>query len=220
MAALRTIALLGGTFDPIHIGHLRAAIELREQLGFDEVRLVPCHLPPHRASPSVDSAARKTMVALAIAGVDGLRLDDRELKRNGPSFTIDTLIETRAEIGAHCSLIWALGVDAFAALDSWQRWRELLNYAHIVVMQRPAANLPRHGVVADLFNAHRAEISALHERTHGAIVTFALPPLAVSATALRGLIAAQRSPRYLVPDAVCDYIREHNLYVGYKQVRD
>lgn len=220
MAALRTIALLGGTFDPIHIGHLRAAIELREQLGFDEVRLVPCHLPPHRATPSVDSAARKAMVALAIAGVDGLRLDDRELKRNGPSFTIDTLIETRAEIGADCSLVLAMGVDAFAALDTWQRWRELLNYAHIVVMERPDAKLPQRGVVAELLLTHRAEKSALHERTHGAIVTFDLPPLAVSATAVRSLIAAQRSPRYLVPDAVCDYIHEHDLYAAAKPVRD
>ena len=216
MAALRTIALLGGTFDPIHIGHLRAAIELREQLGFDEVRLVPCHLPPHRAAPAVDSAARKTLVALAIAGIEGLRLDDRELKRNGPSFTIDTLIETRAEEGAACSMVLALGVDAFAALDTWHRWRELLDYAHIVVMQRPDSNLPQQGEVAELLQTHRAEKSALHERTHGAIFTFALPPLAVSATAIRNLIATQRSPRYLVPDAVCDYIREHDLYVALK----
>jgi len=216
MAALRTIALFGGTFDPIHIGHLRAAIELREQLGFDEVRLVPCHLPPHRATPSVDSTARKTMVALAIAGVAGLRLDDRELQRNGPSFTIDTLIETRTEIGADCALVLALGGDAFAALDTWHRWRELLDYAHIVVMERPDSNLPQHGVVAELLRTHRAEKSALRERTHGAIVSFALPPLAIAATTVRNLIAAQRSPRYLVPDAVCDYIREHNLYVALK----
>ena len=220
MAALRSIALLGGTFDPIHIGHLRAGIELREQLGFDEVRLVPCHLPPHRATPSVDSAARRAMVALAVENIEGLRLDDRELKRSGPSFTIDTLIETRAEIGAECSLILAMGVDAFAALDTWQRWRELLNYAHLVVMERPDSKLPQHGVVAELLQRHRAEKSALHERTHGAIVSFALPPLAVAATNVRNLIAARRSPRYLVPDAVCDYIREHDLYVARKPIRD
>ncbi|MET0379058.1 MAG: nicotinate-nucleotide adenylyltransferase [Spongiibacteraceae bacterium] len=208
----RAIALFGGTFDPIHIGHLRAAIELREQLGFDEVRLVPCHQPPHRATPAVDSAARRAMVEMAIAGETGLVLDDRELRRAGPSFTIDTLVATRAEIGVEAVLALVIGVDAFAALDTWQRWRELLDFAHIVVMERPAAVLPQTGPVAELLLQYRSDVTALRTRTHGAIVPFALPPLWVSATALRALLAAGNSPRYLLPDVVWAYIREHRLY--------
>lgn len=212
MAITRAIALLGGTFDPIHIGHLRAAIELREQLGLDEVRLVPCHLPPHRATPQIDSAARKHLVELAIAGEPGLALDDRELKRAGPSFTIDTLIETRAEIGEQCALVLALGEDAFAALDTWQRWRELLDYAHIVVMQRPNAALPQRGPVAELLQERLVDISVLKTRAHGAIGLLKLPALTVSATAVRALIAANRSARFLVPDAVWAYICERQFY--------
>lgn len=212
MSAPRAIALLGGTFDPIHVGHLRAAIELRERLGFDEVRLVPSHQPVHRATPRVDSAARCAMVQLAIEGEPGLVLDDRELRRAGPSYMIDTLGETRAEIGGDAALALVIGADAFAALDTWKRWRELLAVAHIVVMERPQAQLPQSGPVAELLAQHRANASALRECAHGAIVPFELPPLWVSATALREILASGKSPRYLLPDAVWTYIREHRLY--------
>jgi nicotinate-nucleotide adenylyltransferase len=212
MTSPRAIALLGGTFDPIHIGHLRAAIELREQFALDEVRLVPAHLPPHRATPSVDSAARRRLVELAIADEPGLVLDDRELRREGPSYSIDTLIATRAEVGAACTVALALGEDAFAALDTWHRWRELLDHAHLVVMRRPQARLPQQGPVAELLQAHGAPATALRERAHGAIVMLPLPPLWVSSTALRQLLAEGKSPRYLLPDVVWNYIREHRLY--------
>jgi nicotinate-nucleotide adenylyltransferase len=152
------------------------------------------------------------MVELAIAGEAGLTLDDRELRRAGPSYTIDTLSATRAEVGAETSLALVIGVDAFAALDTWRRWRELLDFAHIVVMERPQAVLPQSGPVAELLAQHRADIVALHTRTHGAIVPFALPPLWVSATALRNLLATGHSPRYLLPDVVWTFIREHRLY--------
>jgi nicotinate-nucleotide adenylyltransferase len=212
MSMQRAIALLGGTFDPVHIGHLRAAIELREQFALDEVRLVPASMPPHRATPSVDSGARRRMVELAIADEPGLALDDRELRREGPSYSIDTLIETRAEVGGDCAVALALGEDAFAALDSWHRWRELLDYAHLVVMRRPQARLPQQGPVAALLQEHGAPATVLRECAHGAIVTLPLPPLTVSATAIRACIAAGRSPRYLLPDVVRNYIRERGLY--------
>ncbi len=212
MAINRAIALLGGTFDPIHIGHLRAAIELREQFGFAEVRLVPAHLPPHRATPHVSSAARRAMVELAIADEPGLAIDDRELRRPGPSYTIDTLIATRREIGETCPLALALGEDAFAALDTWHRWRELLDYAHIVVMRRPQAQLPRSGPVAELLRKHQGDSALIKQRPHGAIAMLPLPPLSVSATAIRAIIAEGRSPRYLLSEPVWHYIREHELY--------
>lgn len=204
---------MGGTFDPIHIGHLRSALEARELLGCDELRFIPCHQPPHRATPSVTSVQRLRMIELAIAAEPGLRVDAREIKREGPSYTIDTLAELRAEIGVDCALYLLIGMDAFVELDTWLRWNELLNFANLVVMQRPDSVFPQQGAVADLLRAHRVELNDVKVKMHGAIAIVQLTPLPISATAIRALIHAQRSPRYLLPDAVWQFIREQNLYV-------
>lgn len=204
--------MLGGTFDPIHIGHLRSALELRERLGFEQIRLVPCHRPPHRAEPGASSAQRLRMLELALAGETQLCADARELRRPGPSYTFDTLSELRAELGADYSLSLIVGADAFAGLDSWHRWRELPQLAHIVVMARPDCALPTQGAVAELLAELRAEPAILQQQTCGAIVPVALTPLPVSATDIRALLRAGRSPRYLIPDAVCAFIRDHALY--------
>lgn len=206
------VAMLGGTFDPIHIGHLRSAVELRERFGLNEVRLVPAHRPPHREQPGAGSAERLRMVELAIAGEPGLRADDRELRRAGPSYSFDTLTGLRAELGPDCSLSLVMGADAFAGLDGWHRWRELLDLAHLIVMARPDSRLPERGPVAELLARHRAEPAALRAAPAGHIVSVALTPLPVSATGLRELIRAGRSPRYLLPDPVWSYIRERGLY--------
>lgn len=210
--ALHSVAMLGGTFDPVHIGHLRSAVELRECFAFDELRLVPCHLPPHRERPGADSAQRLRMVELAVAGEPGLAVDARELRRAGPSYSFDTLSELRAELGASCALSLVLGADAFAGLDSWHRWRELPELAHLVVMARPDSALPESGPVAELLRARRADPEALSRRPAGCVVPVALTPLPVSATQVRDIIACGRSPRYLVPDPVWSYIREQRLY--------
>jgi nicotinate-nucleotide adenylyltransferase len=204
--------MLGGTFDPVHIGHLRSALELRERLGFDELRLVPCHRPPHRPQPGASAEQRLRMLELALAGETQLCADARELRRAGPSYTFDTLTELRAELGEHCALSLVMGADAFAGLDSWHRWRELSQLAHIVVVARPDCALPATGAVAELLHGLRAEPDALRQSTCGRIVPVALTPLPVSATAIREQVSAGRSPRYLLPDTVWSYIREHALY--------
>jgi len=122
---MSALALLGGTFDPVHVGHLRAAIEAREALRADEIRLLPCAVPPHREQPAVGPEQRLQMLQAAIAGIPGLRADARELQRSGPSYTYDTLISLRAEIGEQRPLVLVLGADAFAGLPTWHRWREI-----------------------------------------------------------------------------------------------
>lgn len=209
---MKKIAILGGTFDPVHIGHLRSAVELREQLGCDQLRLIPASIPPHRRQPVAAAEHRLRMLQLATADEPGLVVDDRELKRAGPSYTYDTLRELRAELGADCSLSLVMGADACAALDSWHRWHELFDLAHLVVMARPDTRLPVTGVVADALRSRLADASALDSRSAGAVVRVALTPLPISATAIRALVAAGRSPRYLLSDAVWRYIVENGLY--------
>jgi nicotinate-nucleotide adenylyltransferase len=209
---LASVAMLGGTFDPIHIGHLRSALELRERLGFEQIRLIPCHQPPHRNAPAASAAQRLRMLELALTGEAQLCTDARELNRAGPSYTFDTLCELRTELGANCSLSLIMGFDAFAELESWHRWRELLQLAHIVVIARPACVLPSTGELADLLRTRRAEPVVLQQTSCGAIVVIELTPLPISATAIRALIRAGRSPRYLLPDAVWLFIREQALY--------
>lgn len=209
---MKKIAILGGTFDPVHIGHLRSAVELREQLGCDELRLIPARIPPHRRQPVASAEHRLQMLRLAVADEPGLVVDDRELQRDGPSYTYDTLRGLRAELGADCSLALVMGVDACAALDSWHRWHELFDLAHLVVMARPDTRLPVTGVVADALRPRLADSAALDVGNAGAVVRVALTPLPISATAIRTLVAAGRSPRYLLPDAVWRYIVQHRLY--------
>jgi nicotinate-nucleotide adenylyltransferase len=187
-------------------------VELRERLGFEQVRLVPCHRPPHRSQPGASASQRLRMLELALAGETRLCADARELRRPGPSYTFDTLSELRAELGADCSLSLIMGADAFAGLDTWHRWRELPRLAHIVVMARPDCPLPVDGPVAELLCELRAEPAVLREKICGAIVPVALTPLPISATAIRELLCSGRSPRYLLPDAVWSFIREHALY--------
>lgn len=211
--SVKSLAIFGGTFDPIHIGHLRSAIEVRELLACDELRFIPCHQPPHRAEPSASSAQRLSMIELAIADEVGLTVDAREIERTGPSYTIDTLIELREEVGAQCVMHMIVGMDAFAALDGWHRWRELLDFAHIVVMQRPENSLLKRGVVGELLRQRRVDIEQLKSSPCGSVAVVQLTPLPISATQIRTLIRTQRTPRYLLPDAVWQFIRANRLYI-------
>lgn len=209
---MNSLAILGGTFDPVHIGHLRSAIEVRALLACDELRFIPCHRPPHRAEPIANSEQRLRMLELAIANEPGLAVDAREIHREGPSYTIDTLTELRAEVGAECKLYLVVGMDAFAILDSWHRWRELLEFAHIVVMQRPQNALLARGPVAELLRERRVDVERLKDAACGSIAVVQTTPLPISATAIRTLIRTQHSPRYLLPDAVWEFICANRLY--------
>jgi nicotinate-nucleotide adenylyltransferase len=212
-APLTPVGVFGGTFDPVHYGHLRSALELVERLGLEQLRLMPCAVPPHRENPACSPGHRAAMVELAVAGEPRLACDKRELARAGASYTIDSLIELRAELGAGHSLCLVMGCDAVHFITTWHRWTELLEFAHIVVIARPGWALPGDGVVADWLRQHLLGAAAgLTEQPAGGILVEELRPLAISSTEIRQLLAAGRSPRYLLPQAVLDYIQSHGLY--------
>lgn len=208
----KTLGIFGGTFDPIHIGHLRMALELKQQLKLDEMRLLPCYLPPHRATPGASAEQRVAMLELALQYCADLSIDTRELKRDKPSYTFDTLRELRAESGGQTSICLCMGMDSFAALDQWHEWRQLIRLAHLVVVERPGYALPQTGAVAELLRRHSADVDALIAAPAGAVVVASPALLPVSATAIRAQINAGESPQFLLPDAVWNYIRAQGLY--------
>jgi nicotinate-nucleotide adenylyltransferase len=146
---------MGGTFDPVHYGHLRSALELKQRIGFEQLRLIPCHIPPHRQQPHCGSEHRWQMLQCALQEFPQLSLDNRELERDSVSYSVETLESLRQELGEDCSLSLVLGNDAFAGLASWHRWQELSGLAHIVVMARPGYQLPNSGSVAELLAARQ-----------------------------------------------------------------
>jgi nicotinate-nucleotide adenylyltransferase len=207
------VGVFGGTFNPVHYGHLRSALELVERLGLDQLRLMPCAVPPHREAPGCSAADRSAMVDLAVAGEPHLVCDSRELERSGISYTIDSLFELRHELGPERGLCLVMGCDAVLKVTSWHRWDELLEQAHIVVIARPGWQLPTSGPVADWLTTHRArDPGALSEQAAGSILIEELRPLDISSTEIRSLLQSGRSARYLMPEAVLDYIETHRLY--------
>lgn len=207
-------AVFGGTFDPIHFGHLRSAMELLETLQLEQLRFMPAAHPPHREVPCVSGEHRAAMVDLAIQGEQRLVCDRRELTREGPSYSVLSLAELREELGPDTPLYMVLGADALASLPAWHRWRELLDLAHLVAIARPGWHWPREGEVAELLSQRVAEPEALAAAASGRICIQTLRPQAVSATAIRSLLQSQLSARYLLPDSVLDYIARHQLYTG------
>jgi nicotinate-nucleotide adenylyltransferase len=188
-------------FDPIHFGHLRTAHELHELLDLEAVAFVPAGAPPHRAAPLADAATRLAMVRAAVADDPRFLVDDREMRRRGPSYTVLTLEELRAERGDQ-PLILILGMDAYAGIDSWHRAGDLLKLAHIVVALRPRAELPRAGLAARLLDTCRAPAVAQLARSPAGLVHVCdNTQLDLSSSAVRAVIAAGRDPRYLMPEA-------------------
>ena len=214
MASL--LGILGGTFNPIHYAHLRLAEELADALSLQSVRVIPASIPPHREAPRVGATHRLAMVELACAGNERLMVDDRECRRSGPSYTVDTLLELRSELGAQQPLCVLMGVDAFAALTTWSRWERLLDLAHIAIARRPgfaleAGALPP-PLARELETRHTEVLSQLHMRPAGLLAVCTITALDISGTGIRASIAQGGSPRYLLPDSVLDYIRQHQLY--------
>ena len=209
---MRPIGIFGGTFDPIHYGHLRTALELKLLLDLAKVHIVPCANPPHRTAPMSDGALRLRMVAAAIRGEPGFVADDRELKRAGVSYTVDTLASFRAELpdGSLCLL---LGMDAFLGLPQWHRWRELTSLAHIVVAHRPGSDTPTRGPLGELLCERRApSATALASKPAGWIHVQPVTQLEISSTDLRDSLRAGRDPKFLVPDSVREIIIETECY--------
>jgi nicotinate-nucleotide adenylyltransferase len=202
----RPLAILGGTFDPVHNAHLRVAWEAAELLDA-EVRLIPANVPPHRDPPVAGARERAAILRAALRGQDRLVLDERELHRAGPSWTIDTLIELRQEIGAERPLVLLVGADAFAGLPTWHRWSELFDHAHIGVLTRPMHEIVALPTELRIRIASRrcADADALAQAPAGRVLQMPVTPLEISATRIRELLAAGREPRYLMPDGVLDH---------------
>ncbi len=212
-----TIGLLGGTFNPIHFGHLRIAEELRENLKLDQVRFIPSANPPHKNQPKVTAEQRAEMVSAAIAPHPNFILDTQELKRKGASYTIDTLKHLRLQFGPNSSLCFIMGSDAFVKLETWHQWESLLDYCHIVLVNRPQdANNSQAKISTRLesfLSEHYTEqADDLSERPHGLIHMQAVTPLAISSSMIRQLASQQQSIRYLTPPSVIDQIQSQALY--------
>jgi len=210
------LGLFGGTFDPIHYGHLRLAETAREALALDRVRFLPAGQPPHRATPGACGLDRLAMARLATADNPAFEVDSAEVDAAQASFTILTLERLRAELGPTRPLVLLLGVDAFLGLPTWRRWTELFDFAHLAVANRPgysldAARMPAE--LARLRNARQAPAYALQEAPNGTLVQFDMTPLAISATDIRDRRTRGQSLRYLLPAQVVDYISRHQLYI-------
>jgi len=210
------IGLLGGSFDPIHVGHLQLARDALTQLGLSEVRFIPAGQPWQKAV-ATDAAHRAHMVDLAIRGSAGFSLDMHEIERNGPTYTIDTLSALRGTLGT-TPLVLIIGGDQMARLDTWHEWQHLLDFAHIAVARRNDAVLTMSWPLQEYFNSHWARAEALCEHAAGRIVEIDMTPVDASATEIRGLLAQPQSPARdarlaaIVPAAVLDYIRANSLY--------
>ncbi len=206
------IGIFGGTFDPIHYGHLRSAFEMLQALRLSEVRFFPSGDPPHRGSTYATAQLRLEMVRAAAAGQPGFVVDDREMRRDGPSYTIDTLNSLRKE-HPDASLGLIVGMDAFLGLTSWHRWDEFLGLAHIVVAHRPGWRAPDIGALGDIIDRYGThQIDDLHDKTHGKVHIHAVTQLEISSTEIRELVAAGRDPRFLMPDVVRDIIVDNHCY--------
>ena len=210
----KRIGIFGGTFNPVHIGHLRSALEVADTMQLDELRLIPSARPPHRAEPQVSAEQRLALVRLAVENAHPLSVDDRELKRDRPSYTIETLESLRQELGWDVELFLVMGWDAYCGLPSWHRWQELLEYSHILVLQRPDADAEAPEALRDLQAARSAPDPMAIKGAYGQIGFIWQTPLAISATKIRHLLNQGQSVRYLVPDAVLNYLQVHGLYRG------
>lgn len=209
---MNPMGVFGGTFDPIHYGHLRTAFELLQALRLSEVRFMPCGSPPHRGTPVAEGSLRLRMVQLATEAQHGFIVDDRELQREGPSYSVDTLMTLRAEYPTR-SLCLIVGMDAFLGLPRWYHWREILQLAHIVVAHRPGWRAPDMGPLGELLvDRGTGRVGDLHESRAGSIYIHAVTQLEISSSDIRNLIAAGRDPRFLMPDAVRDLIAESHCY--------
>lgn len=218
-AGAGVLGLLGGTFDPLHVGHLRLALEAREALGLSALCLIPAGSPPLRALPHCAATQRLAMVECALAGLPGFSVDPGEVlaaaDSAAPSYTVATLERQRRQHGDRRPLVLLLGADAFARLESWHRWRELFGLAHIGVATRPGHDIKVGAGATALdaeFRARQATAADLATAPAGRIVPFAITALEISATAIRERLARGLSVRYLVPDPVLDYIETHKLY--------
>ena len=206
----RIIGIFGGTFDPIHNGHLQMAREAQQSLGLNEVCFVPCHQPPHRDTPQLSSEQRLTLLDMALDNQSGFTRNDLELHRQGPSYTVDTLGALRAQYGPRVSLVLLMGADAFAQLLSWHQWQRLRDLAHIAVMTRPGTVLPVVGTLGEWL-AKADSVQVVHQQPAGGLTVLQQSLLDISATAIRETLASGQHSADL-PSEVAEYIKQYQLY--------
>lgn len=209
---MRKIGIFGGSFDPIHYGHLRPALEILHTLSLDQIRFVPSSQPPHRGAPLASAELRLAMVKAAVADESRFTVDERELRRTAPSYTVDTLTELRREFTAD-TLVLIVGMDAFLGFPGWHRWQEIFDLAHVVVAHRPGWVLQTDGALGALLS----ERLVLQPQTAltapaGRVLMLPVTQLEISSTRVRQLAAAGNDIRYLVPDAVRELILNSNCY--------
>ena len=205
------IGIFGGTFDPVHFGHLRVALDFAEQLTLEQVRLLPCRQPPHRQLPLASADDRLTMLELAVTDNSVLSIDTRELQRDGPSYMVDTLMSLRNEM-PHTPLVLLLGMDSFAHFDQWHQWQHIIELAHIAVAGRPGAPVSLERSVETWCRQYRIADDQCLAGVAGQIIFCPVTQMDISATEIRARFRQGRSPRYLLPDAVISFIEEKNLY--------
>lgn len=206
------IAVLGGTFDPVHYGHLRSAVAVRDALSVQEVRLIPSLSPPHRDPPESSADHRLAMLHTAVAGESGIVVDEREVRRDGPSYTVDTLLSLRSEVGAGTAIYFVMGVDAFCTLDQWYKWQEIIELAHIVVLERPGYLLEIPDMQSWLEGKVLETGATLSERPSGNVIFLALEQVPVSSTLVRKAFHHGDQPDEMLPTSVIQYIRCNRLY--------
>lgn len=214
------VGILGGTFDPIHFGHLRLAEESCEALGLARVLLIPSGQPPHRAAPATPAQERLAMARLAAEGNAAMEVDALEVNAAAPSYTVHTLERLRQRYGPARPLVLLLGADAFAGLTTWHRWQDLFGLAHLAIASRPghpphARHLPEllsEALASQCAGRFADRPEALCAAPSGLVLPFEMTPLAISASLIRSRLSAGRSVRYLIPDSVLDYIHSHHLY--------
>lgn len=206
------LGIFGGTFDPIHVGHLRGAIDCRDLLGLEQVHFLPAALPPLKATPGVSAEHRAAMVEIAIADLPGFSVDRREIDRPGMSYSIDTVREIRREAGASKPLVFIMGLDSLRTLHRWRDWQDLLAEVNIAVLKRPGYTASLDPEVSRWLEAHSVPATQLLQHPKGNVAILEQPGLEVSSTAVRAAMGRGRTPRFLLPEPVLEYIALHGLY--------
>ena len=207
----RLMGIFGGTFDPIHFGHLRPAYEVMQAAGLEQVRFLPNRLPPHRESPWLDTETRRQLVEVAIADVDGFVLDDRELKREGPSYMVDTLADLKNDFPEH-HLCLIMGMDAFSGFTQWHRWQDILNLCHLIIASRPGAVKPDFAEFRDIIESRFCDqTEALVGSQQGQILLQSVTLLDISASQIRQSLISGASIRYLVPESIRERLEARQI---------
>jgi nicotinate-nucleotide adenylyltransferase len=206
---------MGGAFDPVHYGHLRTALELQQACSIAELRFIPSANPPHRAGHVAPGALRVQMLTAALQDCANTRVDTRELERGGPSYTVLTLRELRAELGETCSLSLMLGMDAFLGLPQWEKWHELVELAHIIVAHRPGWQPPQDGPLGELLRERRCDaVQDIHAAAAGGIWVQEVTQLEISSSIIRAQLGRGFDARFLMPGAALQLAQQAGCYAS------